>query len=118
MRFSINCFYLQAFFQIFPFHWSIYVLRYIFFKSLGFRRRISCGILIAYWICALTAFVYAQWKKETDHLADKTAVLHSTSEKSSTSSSAGPKVATVLPVNAKEKGDYEMVQRTEDNIEM
>lgn len=84
---------------------------------MGFRRRISCGILIAYWICALTAFVYAQWKKETDHLADKTAVLHSVSEKSSTTSGAGLMMVTV-PVNAKEKGNYEMVQRTEDNIEM
>lgn len=92
------------------------MLRYIFFKSLGFRRRISCGILIAYWICSFAAFVYVQWKKETDHLADKTAVLHSVSEKS-TAGLSGMKVVTV-PVNAKEKGDYEMVKRTDENVEL
>lgn len=59
----------KHFFQIFPFHWAIYLQRYVFFGSQGFRRGIASGILIAYAAFFSGGFFYASLAKEERHLA-------------------------------------------------
>ena len=53
----------------------IYILRYAFYNSLGFRRRISGGILISYWILCFTSYLYLGIKNETKFQIDKQVVI-------------------------------------------
>ena len=50
----------KTFFQIFPFHWVIYVMRYLLYGSLPVYRYLGSVIVLLYWLWALLLFVYLQ----------------------------------------------------------
>ncbi len=70
----------RAFFQIFPFRWSINIMRYEFFGSCRKTVGQSVGILILYWIVFVGGYLYSSIKKELALLSDKTLVMTPYSE--------------------------------------
>lgn len=61
----------KAFFQIFPFNWSINVMRYVVFKSCRTKVLSSALVLCAYWLTVYVGYIRSALKNELVKVSDK-----------------------------------------------
>lgn len=61
----------KHFYQIFPFHWVIYLMRNIYYDTQEYRRGISSGILIAYALIMMGGYIYSALKREYKSVSNR-----------------------------------------------
>jgi hypothetical protein len=54
----------KVYFQVYPFHWVVYLMRWVLYGSLPEYVSISWGVLCLYCTVAMLGYGYLLWRKE------------------------------------------------------
>eukprot|EP01037_Dinobryon_pediforme_P045045 gene45045-57266_t len=54
----------KQFYQIFPFHWVIFLMRNIYYGTQEYRRGISAAILVSYALVMMSGYIYTALHRE------------------------------------------------------
>jgi hypothetical protein len=61
----------KQFYQIFPFHWVIFLMRNIYYGTQEYRRGISAAILVSYAVVMMSGYIYTALHREFRNVGNK-----------------------------------------------